>query len=174
MSVDSITPDLMVEDIEATVEWYERVFDAELVATLPDDAETEYFWAQVMLDGCPLMFQERESLEGKLPVLEGDPVGGSVPLYIDTADAEQRHADLEAAGADIVKSPHETEFGWRQFAATDCNGYVLWFGEKLDTEQTENIGQFERAHYQHHVEGSPDRQSVEHRSPNTTTSEHWG
>jgi uncharacterized glyoxalase superfamily protein PhnB len=174
MSVDSITPDLMVEDIETTVEWYERVFDAEVAATLPNDAETDYFWAQVMLDGCPLMFQERESLETKLPVLEDVPVGGSVPLYIDIEDTEKRHAELEAAGAEIVKPPHETEFGWRQFAATDCNGYVLWFGEKLDREQAENIGQYERTYHRHPVDESAGHRSVEHRSPDTTENDHWG
>lgn len=174
MSVNSVTPDLMVEDIEATVEWYDRTFGAEVVATLPTDAETDYFWAQVSIDGNQLMFQERGSLEEKLPVLEGTPIGGSVPLYIDIENAEQRHAALEAAGVDIVKSPHETEFGWRQFAVTDCNGYVLWFGESLETEETESIGQYERTHLQHQTEAPAKRRTSEHRSPTTGDDSHWG
>jgi uncharacterized glyoxalase superfamily protein PhnB len=174
MSVNSVTPDLMVEDIEATVEWYERVFGAEVVATLPTDPEKEFFWAQVTIDGTPLMFQERESLEEKLPVLAGASIGGSVPLYVDIEDAEQRHSDLEAAGVEIVKPPHETDFGWKQFAATDCNGYVLWFGEKLETDRTENIGQYERTYHRHPVEESAGQQSVERRSPSTTENDHWG
>ena len=76
-----------------------------------------------------LVFQERESLAEKLPVLAGATIGGSVPLYVDTDDAEGLYADLDAAGVEVVKSPHTTDFGWRQFAVLDCNGNVLRFGE---------------------------------------------
>jgi len=174
MRVNSITPDLMVEDVESTAEWYERVMDAEVVATLPTDAEADHFWVQVTVDGIPLMFQERRSLEAKLPPLEGTSIGGSVPLYIDIEDAEGRHADLEAAGVDIVKPPHETDFGWRQFAAMDPNGYVLWFGENLGTEQGENIGQNERTYYRHLADEPSGRQPGRRRSPNRAETDHWG
>lgn len=147
MQVNSLTPDLMVEDVEATVEWYERIFDAEVVATLPAGAETDYWWAQVLVGNAPLMFQERDSLEEKLPDLADEPIGGSVPFYIDVADARELHDELASAGVEIIKSPHETEFGWRQFAATDCNGYVLWFGEKLEDEPSESIGRRYRTYH---------------------------
>jgi len=173
MTVNSITPDLMVEDINETVAWYETVLDAEVVATLPSEAGSEYFWAQVSIDGTQLMFQERDSLEEKLPVLSEESTGGAVPLYIDVDDAERRHATLEANDVNILKPPHETEFGWRQFAATDPNGYVLWFGEKLETEQTENIGHYERTYYRHQI-GQAGQQSAGRQQPPTTGEEHWG
>ena len=173
MTVNSITPDLMVEDATETVAWYETVLDAEVVATLPAAAGSEYFWAQVSIDGTQLMFQERDSLEEKLPVLSGESIGGAVPLYIDIDDAEERHATLEADDVDIVKPPHETEFGWRQFAVTDPNGYVLWFGEKLETERTQNIGHFERTYYRHEIDQSG-REATGRRPPRTGESEHWG
>lgn len=147
MTVKSITPDLMVEDIDATVEWYKRVFDAEVVATLPTDAEDNYWWTQVLIDDSLLMFQERGSLEEKLPELEGATIGGSVAFYTDIDDARELHDDLESAGVDIIHPPHETDFGWRQFAAKDCNGYILWFGEKLEDEQTEEIGRRYRTYH---------------------------
>jgi len=172
MTVNSITPDLMVEDINETVAWYETMLDAEVVATLPPEAGPEYFWAQVSIDGIQLMFQERDSLEEKLPVLSGESTG-AVPLYIDIDDAERRHATLESNGANIVKPPHETEFGWRQFAATDPDDHVLWFGETLETEQTENIGHYERTYYRHRIDSSG-RQSADRRPPRTTGGEHWG
>ncbi|MBB6644769.1 VOC family protein [Halobellus ruber] len=173
MTVNSITPDLMVEDIEETVAWYESVLDAEVVATLPAEAASGYFWAQVSIDGIQLMLQERDSLEEKLPVLEGESTGGTVPLYIDVDDAERRHAALEESDVNVVKQPHETEFGWRQFAVTDPNGYVLWFGEKLETERTENIGHYERTYYRHQIDESS-RESAEHRPRRAAGGEHWG
>lgn len=173
MTVNSITPDLMVEDVDETVAWYDAVLDAEVAATLPADASGECFWAQVSIDGTQLMFQERDSLEEKLPVLSGEPIGGAVPLYIDIDDAEGRHATLEANDVDIVKPPHETEFGWRQFAATDLNGYVLWFGEKLETERTRNIGHLERTYYRHEIDESGGA-AVRRRPPRAGGGEHWG
>jgi len=145
--VRSLTPDLMVEDLEATVEWYERVFGAEVVATLPADGDADPWWAQVMIDGAPLMFQERESLEEKLPEMEGATIGGSVAFYIDIDDAEALHDDLESGGVEITQPLHETEFGWRQFAAADPNGYVLWFGERLAGEDVEEIGRRYRTYH---------------------------
>jgi uncharacterized glyoxalase superfamily protein PhnB len=173
MTVNSITPDLMVEDIEETVAWYESVLDAEVVATLPAEAGSEYFWAQVSIDGIQLMLQERDSLEEKLPVLEGKSTGGTVPLYIDVDDVEGRHAALEENDVNVIKQPHETEFGWRQFAVTDPNGYVLWFGEKLETERTENIGHYERTYYRHQIDEAG-RESAGRRPPRAAGGEHWG
>lgn len=173
MTVNSITPDLMVEDIEETVAWYEEVLDAEVVATLPAEADAGYFWAQMSVDGSQVMFQERDSLEEKLPALSGAPTGGAVPLYVDVDDAEQRHTTLDAADVDIVKPPHETDFGWLQFAVTDPNGYVLWFGEKLETERTEDIGHYERTYYRYQIDDSA-HESAKHRPPRATGGEHWG
>ncbi|PSQ07417.1 hypothetical protein BRC95_04275 [Halobacteriales archaeon QS_5_68_33] len=174
MTVNSITPDLVVEDVETTVDWYERVFDAEPVATLPTDGETDPSWAQVMVGDSALMFQERESLAEKLPVLKGATIGGSVPLYVDTDDAEDLYADLDAAGVEVVKSPHTTDFGWRQFAVLDCNGNVLWFGEKLETEETEDIGRRERTYHPRVADTAADEGRGGRQSPRMTGNEHWG
>ena len=148
MTVNSLTPDLMVEDLAETVAWYERVLDAEVVATLPEEGDA--WWAQVEIGDASLMFQERDSLTGKLPALEGESIGGSVALYIDVDDAETLQDDLGAAGVDIMEELHETDFGWKQFAVTDCNGYVLWFGEKLEDEGALDIGRRHRSLVRRH------------------------
>jgi len=148
VTVNSLTPDLMVEDLAETVAWYERVLDAEVVATLPEEGDA--WWAQVEIGDASLMFQERDSLTGKLPALEGESIGGSVALYIDVNDAETLQDDLGAAGVDIMEELHETDFGWKQFAVTDCNGYVLWFGEKLEDEGALDIGRRHRSLVRRH------------------------
>jgi uncharacterized glyoxalase superfamily protein PhnB len=148
VTVNSLTPDLMVEDLAETVAWYERVLDAEVVATLPEEGDA--WWAQVEIGDASLMFQERDSLTGKLPALEGESIGGSVALYIDVDDAETLQDDLGAAGVDIIEELHETDFGWKQFAVSDCNGYVLWFGEKLEDEGALDIGRRHRSLVRRH------------------------
>ena len=124
MTVNSITPDLMVEDVKTTVDWYERVFDAKLVATLPTNGETDPSWAQVMVGDSALMFQERESLAEKLPVLEGATIGGSVPLYVDTDDAENLYADLDAATCTYTNDVGRYLFGYATYKIVNSNDYA--------------------------------------------------
>jgi len=131
--MNTLTPTLMVEDVQETVDWYERVFDAELVATLPP-GEGSPWWAQVVLEDITIMFQERDNLAEKLPTLKDQEIGASVGFYIDVDDAYHLHDRLESAGVETTQDPHDTEYGRRQFAVEDCNGYVLWFSEKITNE----------------------------------------
>ena len=75
-------------------------------------------------------------------------------FYVDVDDAKRLHDDLDEADVEILKRPHETDFGWRQFAVKDCNGYVLWFGEQLDDEDSEDIGQEYRTYHDHLADGA--------------------
>ncbi|MFB6091568.1 MAG: VOC family protein [Haloquadratum sp.] len=169
MTVKSLTPNLMVDDIEATVEWYREMFDSEVVATLPADAD-DYFWAQVTIGESLLMLQERDSLEAKIPAMADRETGGSTALYVDVDDVEAMRDRLETAGTEVVEPPEETEYGWRLFAATDPNGYVLWFGERLD-EDAEEMG---IQHRKHNIAADRiDRSSSDVRPP-VQESEHWG
>jgi uncharacterized glyoxalase superfamily protein PhnB len=129
MTFTELTPNCMVEDVAATVEWYERWLDAEEMGRLPDDAEDPE-WAQVRLGDVSLMFQTRASLEEELPAFAEREVAGSTALYIDVEDAEALHDEL-AGAAEVVLDFRETAYGRREFAVTDPNGYVLWFGEKV-------------------------------------------
>lgn len=149
MTVNSLTPDLMVEDLAETVEWYESVFDAEVEARLPD-GDDDSWWAQLAIGDASLMVQERDSLTEKISTLDGSAVGGSLALYLDVDDAERLRNNLADAGVEIAEDLHETDFGWEQFAIEDCNGYVLWFGEKLDGESSQDIGRRHRSLVRRH------------------------
>jgi uncharacterized glyoxalase superfamily protein PhnB len=137
----------MVEDLAETVDWYSRVFEADLVATLPEE---ESWWAQIEIGDASLMLQERSSLTEKIPALTNEEIGGSVAFYLDVDDAEGLRDDLDGAGVELVRDLHETDFGWRQFAAEECNGYVLWFGEKLDDQEALDVGRRHRSLVRRH------------------------
>lgn len=36
------------------------------------------------------------------------------------------------AEIEVVQEMHDTDYGRREFAVEDLNGYILWFGEKLE------------------------------------------
>ena len=127
----ALTPNLMVRDVTETLAWYERHFDAEELGRMParsDDPE----WAQVAVGDVSLMFQERASLEADVPALEDRPLGGSFTCYIDVEDAAALYDEFVGTDVTVVQELRETEYGRREFAIEDCNGYVLAFGEKLD------------------------------------------
>lgn len=132
MDFDRLTPNLMVEDVAETLEWYRRELDADVIGRMPEDDDP--VWAQVALGDAWLMFQERDSLEADVPALEDAEIGGSFTLYVDVDDASGLH-DRLVAGRDgdstVVQDLRETEYGRREFAIADPNGYVLNFGEKL-------------------------------------------
>lgn len=85
------------------------------------------------------MFQYHDNLEEKLPNLKGALIGGSVAFYIDIDDAQSMRDRLESAEVEIIQDLRETEYGWLQFAAKDCNGYILWLSERIE-EASEEIG----------------------------------
>lgn len=126
-----MTPNLMVADVAATLAWYERVLGAEELARMPPESD-EPEWAQVEFGDVWLMFQSRDSLEGEIPALEGAEIGGSLSLYIDVDDALAVNEQVRTAGATVVQELRETEYGRREFAIEDGNGYVLAFGEKRE------------------------------------------
>jgi len=130
MTFNTLTPNLMVENVAATLEWYAENLDAEEFGRMPPESDDPE-WAQIALDDCGLMFQERGSIEADVPALAGREVGGSFTCYIDVDDAEALYDRLTHAGQPVVQELRETDYGRREFAVTDPNGYVLNFGEKL-------------------------------------------
>jgi uncharacterized glyoxalase superfamily protein PhnB len=119
----------MVEDVAATIDWYERALDAETIGQMPEGSDDPE-WAQVRIGEVSIMFQQRASLEADLPSFEGTEIGASMTLYIDADDVRALYDEL-AGGADVALELRETAYGRREFAVTDPNGYVLWFGEKV-------------------------------------------
>ena len=126
-----LTPNVMVADVAETIAWYEDVLDAGELARMPPESEDPE-WGQVEFGDVWLMFQTRDSLADDVPALEGTEMGGSLTLYVDTDDALAVHERAVTQGATVVQELRETEYGRREFAIEDPNGYVLAFGEKLE------------------------------------------
>ena len=125
-----LTPNLMVDDVAETMAWYEAVLGAEELARMPPESD-EPEWGQVEFGDVWLMFQARDSLEDEIPALEGSEIGGSLTMYVDTDDSREVHERASEAGATVVQALHETDYGRREFAIEDPNGYVLAFGEQV-------------------------------------------
>ena len=59
---------------------------------------------------------------------EGPPAPGTFAAYVVTDETDALHARARAAGARITAEPHDTDYGSRDFSATDPEGNRWSFG----------------------------------------------
>ncbi|MBT6068189.1 bleomycin resistance family protein [Candidatus Peregrinibacteria bacterium] len=123
----SLTPNMMVTDVNATVKWYQDNFNFKF-ANKGDGLDTPLDWAIVEADGVEIFFQKVESLTEEMPVLKGKEIGASLTLYIRVADVESLYKSVKEK-VKIVRDMKETFYGAKEFAVRDLNGYILVFSE---------------------------------------------
>jgi uncharacterized glyoxalase superfamily protein PhnB len=121
-----LTPNLMVEDVERTVEFYRDVLGFELVMTVPEAAPFNF--AILQRDAVEMMLQSRASLTENVPALEGATIGASQTFYIEVTAIDELYNQVREK-AEIVVDMHETFYGTREFYFKDINGYILSFSE---------------------------------------------
>lgn len=125
MKLNSMTPMLETEDLKRTIEFYRDVLGFECRATFPEDAEP--VWASLNKDGVTVMF----SIRNAHSTIERPTLTGS--LYFRPDDVDEAWALLKDRAA--VEYPIENfDYGMREFAVRDCNGYLLQFGQEIAEE----------------------------------------
>jgi uncharacterized glyoxalase superfamily protein PhnB len=120
-----LTPNLMVEDVNRTIEFYRDVLGFEVTATVPE--EGIFGWANTRHGEVEIMFQARLSLEEEVPALKGQPVGGSLTFYIDAGEQVKTLYEQLKDKVELAQDLHTTFYDATEFAIIDCNGYILAF-----------------------------------------------
>jgi uncharacterized glyoxalase superfamily protein PhnB len=121
-----LTPNLMVTDVNKTVEFYKNILDFETVMTAPQ--EGTLYWALMKNGAVEIMFQAKESISQEISAFKDKEVGGSFTLYIDVTDIKALYEKVKDH-ASIVQEMHTTSYGAQEFAINDINGYVLAFAQ---------------------------------------------
>ena len=120
-------PYFPVADVEQSAAHYERVlgFQREYVAGSPPQ------FAIVSRDGLAIMLRLVADPERISP---NERQGGTWDAFFWVRDARALHAELLANGAEIVYGPVVQEaYRMEEFAARDREGYVLGFGQALQS-----------------------------------------
>lgn len=138
MALEKLTPNLIVEDVRSSVDWYVDALGFELVVAVPEGTEDHVFslegedrplaFAMLQHGDVELMMQSPDSMASDLPGFRAG-VGDSVTLYFDVADVEALHERLRER-ATVLKEPHTTFYGAREVAVRDPNGFALGFAER--------------------------------------------
>ncbi len=124
--LESLTPNIMVKDVNATLDYYINSLGFKLIDTNPESGQFE--WGYVMLDNVGMMFQEEKSLKTEYKEIEPLKVGGALTFYIRLNDINDYYNKLPKE-INIIKPMNRTFYGTNEFAIMDLNGFILTFSE---------------------------------------------
>jgi len=128
MSLNSLTPNLMVNDVEETVEYYTDILGFTLLMTVPETGKLD--WAMVKRNDVVIMFQTKKSLSSELPRMAGEKPGGGLTFYIKVDRITEIHEELHNNDVEIISDLESTFYNTIEFSVVDVNGYVLTFSEE--------------------------------------------
>jgi uncharacterized glyoxalase superfamily protein PhnB len=129
--LQSLTPNLMVNDVEETIEYYTDVLGFTLLMTVPETGKLD--WAMVKRNEVVIMFQSSKSLKEGVPRLAGEKPGGGLTFYIKVDKITEIHEEFFNNEVEIISELESTFYDTIEFSVVDNNGYILTFSE--DQEQ---------------------------------------
>ena len=115
----SVAPQLVVEDVVATAEYYRDVLGFRILGYFADPP----VYSIVLRDGVEIHFgmvEQRGTSNSEVR-------SGSFDLYIWVNDVNAIFEELRASGADIIEGPVKRVYESTEIVVKDMNGYVLVF-----------------------------------------------
>jgi uncharacterized glyoxalase superfamily protein PhnB len=111
-------------DVRAAIDFLCDAFAFERHA-LHEDGEGNLSHVELRLgDDFIMPTEPREAADGGVPI----GLGSEHQLYVVIEDADAHHDRAKAAGAEIVMALRDTDYGSRDYAATDPEGNTWYFG----------------------------------------------
>ncbi len=128
MKLNSLTPNLMVKNVNDTLDFYLNTLDFQLLQTVPE--EGSFDWAFVQKDDVLIMFQKDTSIREEYPELENYEQGGALTMYIKVGDLQKWYEHIKDK-TNVIKPMNKTFYGANEFAIQDPNGFILTFSDIL-------------------------------------------
>ena len=126
IKLKSISNNLMVEDVNETLKYYEALgFETKMKS--PETGVCH--WALVERDGLRLMFQSVSSLKAEFPELHNQESGGALTLWIQVDNISAYFAALPDF-VEVIRPLGVTSYnGATEFVIQDLNGFILHFSD---------------------------------------------
>jgi uncharacterized glyoxalase superfamily protein PhnB len=138
--MSTITPHLTIRGAAAAIEFYKKVFGAELVANMPDPGG-KIMCAELKIgDSFFSLSDDFPEMEEKLKTHAGI-MGSCAPsasasspvvLRVDTEDCDRIFQQAVAAGAKAQMPPTDVHWGYRYCKFADPFGHNWWVATCLD------------------------------------------
>lgn len=126
-SLTSLTPNLIVSNVERSIAFYRDTLGLSVVATVPD--APPYVFAIVNAGGVRVFFNSPETAVAEYPVLGHRPLGGTLTLFIDVVGIRELYEQLQSR-VTIVMPLDVKWYGQSEFAFEDPDGYVITLAER--------------------------------------------
>jgi len=126
-----LTPNLLVDDVERSLRFYEDVLGFSRGFTVPE--VRPFVFGSVVSGPVEIFFNEKHTAAKEYPAFGGKPLGITGTLYIELAGSgvvEPLHDRLKTAVPVVM--PLVTQwYGVKEFAIADPDGYVITFAERV-------------------------------------------
>ena len=134
MILKKLTPNLVVTDVEASLNFYRNVLGFQLGGTVPE--APPYVFGSVVsekgrTDGVEIFFNDQKAVAEDYPALGTKPIGGSLTLFIEVEGIEDILAAVTKSGAKITMPLKDQFYGMREFAFEDPEGWVVTMAERI-------------------------------------------
>ena len=127
----SITPNLITEDMEGSLDFYVNTLGFAPVMQWPEEGEPT--WVAMRFGGAGLSLQLKSEIEKEFPELKNASVGGTVGFYVLMSNLDDYYAAIKDE-VEVIAEPKDQFYGMREFTIFDNNGYVFVFAENLEGE----------------------------------------
>lgn len=124
--LESVATVLLVDDVDKSVEFYEKYFGFQLYRIFPTEGKATL--AVVEHKKKYVMFQDKKVFEEKKPEYIGGTISPSFSLLIDVDDAKNLYDKLKE-DLEIVQELQLMFYGQYEFSVKDLNGYIITFSE---------------------------------------------
>jgi len=130
MRVQKLTPNLIVRDVAASMDFYHKVLGLEPAIKVPD--QPPYVFGSVANGSVEIFFNDQKAVAEDYPPLGAKPIGGSLTQFLEVDEGiEQLMESVKKAGAKIVMPLKEQFYGMREFAFEDPEGWIITIAEKI-------------------------------------------
>lgn len=131
ISFDSLSPNLIVANVNHSVQFYTDVLGFTLIASVPDTGSLN--WAMVQRESVNVMFQTLASIQEDVPSLNLKAGSAAMTLYIKVKNLDNLLSEVRSK-VPIALELRTTFYGAREFAIKDPDGNVLMFAEDSSKE----------------------------------------
>jgi uncharacterized glyoxalase superfamily protein PhnB len=129
MKYTKLTPNLVVRDVQAALNFYQSVLGFQPGMRVPDSPP--YVFGSVTSGNVEIFFNDQKAVAEDYPPLARDPIGGTMTLFLECEGIEDVLRAVEKAGARVVM-PLKTQFyGMREFAFVDPEGWTVTMAERV-------------------------------------------
>jgi uncharacterized glyoxalase superfamily protein PhnB len=128
MKFQKLTPNLVVRDVAASMEFYRSVLGFQAAIRVPE--QPPYVFGSVTSGEVEVFFNDQKTVIEDYPALGEKPIGGSLTLFFEVKGIEEVLAAVQKSGAKITMQLKEQFYGMREFAFEDPEGWVITIAEK--------------------------------------------